>query len=238
MRCAFLKFALTSLRLFTLQLGFVFLFGACLCPSLSFDGWYADDLAPLSATINTIQATHSQHHTLLNSYKMVRSPLLCSHLLQYRRLMVLLLQALCPAHCYHAVQSAHKSLRVPPVMAQVMSCRSLKRSRSSHSLSSYSAAESRLLFPSRLSHQCPSHFWMLLCRRLHLVTSPRRCRRRRLINRIRFRVTWQCRRLPTVPISHPWMLPRRRPHPTPCTQHRVSACLYADGFSISFLVFC
>ena len=50
----------------------------------------------------------------------------------------------------------------------------LKRSRSSHSLSSYSAAESRLLLPSRLSHQRPSHFWMLLCRRLHLVTSPRR----------------------------------------------------------------
>ena len=33
----------------------------------------------------------------------------------------------------------------PPVMAQVISCRSLKRSRSSHLLSSYSAAESRLL---------------------------------------------------------------------------------------------
>ena len=101
-------------------------------------------------------------------------------------------------------------------MAQVMSCRSLKRSRSSHSLSSYSAAESRLLLPSRLSHQCPSHFRMLLCRRLHLVTSLRRCPRRRLINRTRFRVMWQCRRLPTVPISYPWMLPRRRPHPVPC----------------------
>ena len=173
-------------------------------------------LAPLSATIHTKQATHSQRHTLLNSYKMVRSPLLRSHLLQYGRLMVLLLQALFRAHCYHAVQSAHKSLRVTPVMAQVMSCRSLKRSRSSHSLSSYSAAESRLLLPSRLSHQCPSHFWMLLCRRLHLVTSLRRCPRRRLINRTRFRVMWQCRRLPTVPISYPWMLPRRRPHPVPC----------------------
>ena len=78
---------------------------------------YRCHLAPLSATIHTIQATHSQHHTLLNSYKMVRSTPLRSYLLQYRRLMVLLLQALCPAHCYHAVQSAHKSLRVPPVMA-------------------------------------------------------------------------------------------------------------------------
>ena len=26
---------------------------------------------------------------------------------------------------------------------------------------------------------------------------------------------WQCRRLPTVPISYPWMLPRRRLHPVP-----------------------
>ena len=82
-------------------------------------------LAPLSATIHTIQATLSQHHTLPNSYKMVRSPHLCSHLFTHRRVMVLL-QALCPAHCYHAVQSAHKSLRVPPVMAHVMSCSSLK----------------------------------------------------------------------------------------------------------------
>ena len=190
-------------------------------------------LAPLSATIHTIQATNpfSAPHF---AYKMVRSPLLCSHLLQYRRLMVLLLQALCPAHCYHAVQSAHKSLRVPPVMAQVMSCRSLKRSRSSHSLSSYSAAESQLLLSSRLNHQLPSHFRMLLCRRLHLVTSPRRCPRRRLINRTRFRVMWQFRRLHTVPISHPWMLPCRRPHPVPC----LSMFLRADGFSLSFLVFC
>ena len=54
-------------------------------------------LAPLSATIHAIQATHSQRHTLLNSNKMVRPPLLRSHLLQYRRLMVLLLQALFPA---------------------------------------------------------------------------------------------------------------------------------------------
>ena len=181
-------------------------------------------LAPLSATIHTIQTTHSQHHTLLNSYKMVRSPLLRSHLLQYRRLMVLLLQALCQAHCYHAVQSAHKSLRIPPVMAQVISfLEFLQRC-------GVSIAPSQ---PS-LNHQCPSHFGMLLCRRLHLVTSLRRCPRRRLINRTRLRVMWQCRRLPTVPISYPWMLPRRR-H---LTQYLVSACLYADGFSLSFLVFC
>ena len=56
----------------------------------------------------------------------------------------------------------------------------------------------------------------------------------RLINRTRFRVMWQCRRLPTVSISYPWMLPRRRPSPSTF----VSACLYADGLSLSFLVFC
>ena len=82
--------------------------------------------APLSATIHTIQATHSQCHTLLNSYKMARPPLLRSHLLQYRRLMLLHPQVLFPAHCYHAVHSAHKSLWFPPDMAQVMTCRSLK----------------------------------------------------------------------------------------------------------------
>ena len=76
-------------------------------------------LAPLSGIIRTTRATHSLHHTLFNSYKMVRSPHLCSHLLTHRRLMVLLLQVSCPAHCYHAVQSAHKSLRVTLVMSQV-----------------------------------------------------------------------------------------------------------------------
>ena len=114
------------------------------------------------------------------------------------------------------IQLTSKSLRIPPEMAQVMSCRSLKRSRSSPFSSSYSAAESQLLLPSRLSHRCPSHFRMLLCRRLHFVTSPRRCPRRRLIKRTRFRVMWQFRRLSMVPIPYPWMLPCRRPRPVPC----------------------
>ena len=91
------------------------------------------------------------------------------------------------------------------------------RSRSSHSLSSYSAAASRLLRPSRLSYQSPSHSWTLLCRRLHLVTPLRRCPRRRLISLSpRYFLTWQCRRLPTVSTPHLWMLPCRRPHPVPC----------------------
>ena len=172
-------------------------------------------LAPLSGIIHTIRATHSQHHTLPNSHKMVRSPHLCSHLLTHRRPMVLLLQVSCPAHCYHAVQSAHKSLRVPLVMSQAMKCRSLRRSRNSHSWSSYSAAASRLLLPSRLSYQSPLHSWTLLCRRLHLVTPLRMCPRRRLISRSpRYLLTWQCRRLPTGSTPYLWTLPCRRSHTT------------------------
>ena len=177
-------------------------------------------LAPLSAIIHTMRATHSQHYTLFNSYKIVRLPILCSHLLPHRRLMALLLQISCPAHRYHAVQLAHKFLRVPPVMAQVMSCRSLKRSRSSHSLRSYNTAASRLLRPSRLSYQSPFHSWMLLCRRLHLVTPLRMCPRRRLISRSpRFLSTWQCKRLP--PGTHTSSLDAARqtiPHST-LSQH-------------------
>ena len=122
-------------------------------------------------------------------------------------------QVLLPAHCYHAVHSAHKSLRLPPEMAQEVSCRSLKRSRSSHSLNSYNAEESQLLFPIRLDHQFPSHFRMPLCRRLHLVTSLTRCPRRRLFNRTPFRVMWPSRRFSMVPLPYHWMLLRRRPHP-------------------------
>ena len=41
--------------------------------------------------------------------------------------------------------------------------------------------------------------------------------RRRLINRTpRFLSMWQCRRLPTVSTSYPWMLPCRRPQPVLC----------------------
>ena len=59
----------------------------------------------------------------------------------------------------------------------------------------------------------PSHSWMQLCRRLHLVTPFRMCPRRLLINRSpRYLSMWQCRRLPTVSTSHLWMLPYRRPH--------------------------
>ena len=91
-----------------------------------------------------------------------------------------------------------------------------------------------MLRSSRLSYQSPSHSWMLLYRRLHLVTSFRMCPRRLLINRSpRYVSMWQCRRLPTVSTSHLWMLRADDP-----TQYSVSARFYTDGFSLSFLVFC
>ena len=70
-------------------------------------------LASLSATSHTIQATHSQCHTLLNSYNMARPSLLRCNLLQYRRLMLLHPQVLFPAHCYHAVHSSSQVISDP-----------------------------------------------------------------------------------------------------------------------------
>ena len=141
-----------------------------------------------------------------------------------------------PAHCYHAsaVQlTSHCGTH--PEMAQEVSSRLQKPSRRSPSSSFYSASVSQLLL---LSPPQPPvsqlHFWMLLCRRLHLVTSPRMCLRRRLINRTRFGVMWPSRRLSMVPLPYRWMLPAQTTSPSTL----VSACLYADWFSLSFLVFC
>ena len=93
------------------------------------------------------------------------------------------------------------------------------RSRSSHSLSSYNTAASRLLRPSRLSYQSPSRSWMLPCRRLHLVTPFRMCPRRRLFNRTCFRVMWPFRRLSIVLIPYPWMLLAQTTSPSTLSQH-------------------
>ena len=50
----------------------------------------------------------------------------------------------CPAHSYHTVPAAHKFLQAPLAMSQAKKCqlRSLRPARSSHSLSSYTAATS------------------------------------------------------------------------------------------------
>ena len=130
----------------TSQLASATLFGACVCLPLFSDGRAA--VCAAATWHHRVESFILYGQLILSTtlcptvYKMVRSPRLCSHLLPYRRLIVLLLQVSCPAHCHHAVQLAHKSLCVPLVMSQVMQCRSLTRSRSSHSLSSYSAATS------------------------------------------------------------------------------------------------
>ena len=101
----------------------------------------------------------------------------------------------------------------PTRNSQVMQCRLLRRSRNSHSLSSYSAAASRLFLTSRLSYQFPFHPWTLLCRRFHHVTPFRMCPRRRLIRRSpRYLLTWQYKRLSTASSSYLWMPLCRRSH--------------------------
>ena len=57
-----------------------------------------------------------------------------SCLFQYRRLMLLHPQVSFPAHCFYAVHSAHRSLRLPLELALEVLCRLLKRSRSCHFL--------------------------------------------------------------------------------------------------------
>ena len=125
-------------------------------------------------------------------------------------------QVLLPAHCYHAVQSAHKPLWHPLETVQEVVSRSLKPSRRSPSSSFYSASESQLLLLNRLNHLFPTLFWRLLCRRIHLVTSLKMCLRRRLIIQTRFRAMWPFRRLSLVPLPYHWMLLRRRSHPALC----------------------
>ena len=83
--------------------------------------------------------------------------------------------------------------------------------------SSYSAAASRLLLPSRLSYQSPFHSWTPLCRRLHPVMPLRMRPHRRLISLSpRYLLTWQCRCLSTVSTPHLWTLPCRRSHTVLC----------------------
>ena len=113
----------------------------------------------------------------------------------------------------HSLASDHEPLPHDPELFLFSALTPHRPSRSSHSWSSYSAAASRLLLPSRLSYRSPFHSWTLLCRRLHLVTPHRMCPHRRLINRSpRYFSMWQCRRLPTVSTPHLWTLPCRRSH--------------------------
>ena len=88
----------------------------CLRSSLSVLRWKSIRmcgrlLAVLSGITLPTRVTHSLHYTVSNSYMMIRSPRLCSHWPPPRRLTALRPQALCPAHSYHTVSSAHMFLR-------------------------------------------------------------------------------------------------------------------------------
>ena len=220
MRYAFLKFVFTPLCQHTLQLDSASLFGACVSPSLFFDGRAAECAAatrpPPSAIIPITRATHSLHLTLFYSYKIMGPPALSSLLLTHSKLMVLPLQVPCPARRYHAVHSSQ--VPVCPIRNDTGDVMPLAQAITQLSFLEFLQHCGVPLAPPQPSqwYQFLSHSWMLLCRQTHLVTSFRMCPRRRLINRTRFRVMWQCRRLPTVSISYPWMLPRRRPHPVLC----------------------
>ena len=104
-------------------------------------------------------------------------------------------------------------------MAQEVSCRLLKRSRSSPSLSFYSAAESQLLLPSRLNHQFPAHFLDAAVQ----TTTP--CNVSQDVSTqtsdqpdtLSCDVAVQTSFYGALPFH--WMLLRRRPHPSTSSQH-------------------
>ena len=121
-RYAFLKFVFTSLCQHTSQLASASLFGACVCLPLFSDA-RAAECAPATwhhwvdsfILIGQLILSTTLFPTVTKWYDLHVCAATCLH----RRLMVLLPQVSCPAHCYLAVQSAHKSLRVPLAMSQV-----------------------------------------------------------------------------------------------------------------------
>ena len=102
------------------------------------------NVRPSTGTTLTTRTTHSLRYTLPTSSMMTRSPRLCIHWSPPRRLTALRPQALRSVHSYHTPPSAHLFLRAPLAMSQAKQCqlRSPRPSRSSHFLSSYSAATS------------------------------------------------------------------------------------------------
>ena len=109
-----------------------------------------DEHQHMRPSTNTSELNHSYyagnslHYTLPSSSMMTLSPRLCIHWSPPRRLTALRPQALRPVHSYHTTPSAYLFLRAPLATSQAKQCqlRSPRPSRSSHSLSSYSAATS------------------------------------------------------------------------------------------------
>ena len=149
--------------------------------------------APLSGIIHTTRATHSQHHTLLNSYKMVRSPHLCSHLLTHRTLLP-----------RSAISSQVPACPTRNVTGYVMP---LAEAITQLSFLEFLQRCNLLIAPLQ-PPQLPVPISLLDAA---VQTAPP------LISRSpRYLSTWQCRRLPTVSTPHLWMLPCRRIHTVLC----------------------
>ena len=90
--------------------------------------------APHGGITLTTWVFRTPHHTLSNSYKLVRAPRpLCRYWPPHECHMVQRLQALCPAHRLHTVSSVHRFRRAPLALSQVTLCqpRSLRPPRSS-----------------------------------------------------------------------------------------------------------
>ena len=150
-------------------------------------------------------------------YNMARPPLLRSHLLQYRRLMLLPPHVLFPAHLL-SCSAFSSQVTVDPTRYGTGDDMPL-----AEAITQLSYLEFLQRFGVSIATPQPSQppvsisFSGCHCADdSNLVTSLTRCPRRRLFKRTRFRVLWLFKRLSMVPILYPWMLLHRRPHPVPC----------------------
>ena len=107
---------------------------------------------------HSVESLLLQHHTLFNSYKLVRPPRpLCRCRPQHERHMVQRLQVLCPAHRLHTVLPIHRFGWTPPALSQVTFCqpRSLRLPRSSPLPHSWRVASASTLPPPPLPISTP-----------------------------------------------------------------------------------
>ena len=152
----------------------------CLRSSLSVLRWKSIRmcgrlLAPLSGITLTTRAFRTSHHTLSNSYILVRAPRLPVQTLASTR------ESYGPASSSsvsyrksHTVPSVHRFRWTPPALSQVTFCqlRLLRLPRSSPLLHSWSVA-SLFTLPRRPSYQSSPHLWMPLRSLFHTSLSLR-----------------------------------------------------------------
>ena len=195
-------------------------------------------LAPLSGIIHTIRATHSQHHALFNSYKMVRSPDLYSHLLTHRRLMVLLLQGFVSSPL---LQRSAISSQVPACPTRNVTGDVMPLAEAITQLSFLEFLQ-RCGMPIAPPQPLPVPISLLdaavqttpSCDATQDVSTQTSDQ---LVSSLSF-PTLQCRRLPTVFTPHLWMRPRRRSHTVLLSQHVFTqiGSRSASSFSVDVFV--